>query len=87
MLFFQKKNLQFVNMIGLFNFNQHCLLTFLLMQFFYLCFRYHDASDRAKAKVLELLRGLSAELQSKINILVFAAMLLVIAKALFAHVR
>ncbi|XP_021607248.1 DNA mismatch repair protein MSH1, mitochondrial isoform X1 [Manihot esculenta] len=48
--------------------------------------RYHDASDRAKAKVLELLRGLSAELQSKINILVFAAMLLVIAKALFAHV-
>ncbi|KAF2285560.1 hypothetical protein GH714_005491 [Hevea brasiliensis] len=48
--------------------------------------RYHDASDKAKAKVFELLRGLSAELQSKINILVFASMLLVISKALFAHV-
>ncbi|KAB1209622.1 DNA mismatch repair protein MSH1, mitochondrial [Morella rubra] len=48
--------------------------------------RYHEAGAKAKAKVLELLRGLSAELQSKINILVFASMLLVIAKALFAHV-
>lgn len=52
-----------------------------------LCLRYHDAGDKAKARVLELLRGLSAELQTKINILVFASMLLVIAKALFAHVR
>lgn len=48
--------------------------------------RYHDAGARAKARVLELLRGLSTELQTKINILVFASMLLVIAKALFAHV-
>ncbi|KAL3626495.1 DNA mismatch repair ATPase msh1 [Castilleja foliolosa] len=48
--------------------------------------RYHEAGDKAKAKVLELLRGLSAELQTKINILVFASMLLVIAKALFGHV-
>ncbi|KAL2230155.1 UNVERIFIED_CONTAM: DNA mismatch repair protein MSH1, mitochondrial [Sesamum indicum] len=48
--------------------------------------RYHEAGDRAKTKVLELLRGLSAELQTKINILVFASMLLVIAKALFGHV-
>ncbi|XP_048234731.1 DNA mismatch repair protein MSH1, mitochondrial isoform X2 [Ricinus communis] len=48
--------------------------------------RYHDASEKAKARVLELLKGLSAELQTKINILVFASMLLVIAKALFAHV-
>ncbi|XP_065862953.1 DNA mismatch repair protein MSH1, mitochondrial isoform X2 [Euphorbia lathyris] len=48
--------------------------------------RYHDASDKVKARVLELLRGLSTELQMKINILVFASMLLVIAKALFAHV-
>ncbi|KAL6519851.1 DNA mismatch repair ATPase msh1 [Orobanche minor] len=48
--------------------------------------RYHDAGDKAKAKVLELLRGLSAELQTRINILVFASMLLVIAKALFGHV-
>ncbi|XP_050218795.1 DNA mismatch repair protein MSH1, mitochondrial isoform X2 [Mercurialis annua] len=48
--------------------------------------RYHGASEKAKARVLELLRGLSAELQTKINILVFASMLLVIAKALFSHV-
>ncbi|XP_031251165.1 DNA mismatch repair protein MSH1, mitochondrial isoform X2 [Pistacia vera] len=48
--------------------------------------RYHEAGAKAKAKVLELLRGLSSELQTKINILVFASMLLVIAKALFAHV-
>ena len=51
------------------------------------CFRYHEAGAKAKLKVLELLRGLSFELQSKINVLVFASMLLVIAKALFAHVR
>ncbi|KZV15266.1 ATP binding protein [Dorcoceras hygrometricum] len=48
--------------------------------------RYHEAGNKAKAKVLELLRGLSAELQIKINILVFASMLLVIGKALFCHV-
>ncbi|WCJ24134.1 DNA mismatch repair protein MSH1 mitochondrial [Euphorbia peplus] len=48
--------------------------------------RYHDASDKVKARILELLRGLSTELQTKINILVFASVLLVIAKALFAHV-
>ncbi|GER52219.1 DNA mismatch repair protein [Striga asiatica] len=48
--------------------------------------RYHEAGDKAKAKVLQLLRNLSAELQAKINILVFASTLLVIAKALFGHV-
>ncbi|KAK3038666.1 hypothetical protein RJ639_028120 [Escallonia herrerae] len=48
--------------------------------------RYHEAGAMAKAKVLLLLRGLSAELQAKTNVLVFASMLLVIAKALFAHV-
>ncbi|XP_031398949.1 DNA mismatch repair protein MSH1, mitochondrial isoform X2 [Punica granatum] len=48
--------------------------------------RYHEAGEKAKARVLELLRRLSVELQVKINILVFASMLLVIAKALFAHV-
>ncbi|XP_058210067.1 DNA mismatch repair protein MSH1, mitochondrial isoform X1 [Rhododendron vialii] len=48
--------------------------------------RYHEAGAEATARVLELLRTLSAELQSKINILVFASILLVIAKALFAHV-
>ncbi|KAL1806384.1 hypothetical protein ACET3Z_029452 [Daucus carota] len=48
--------------------------------------RYHEAGSKAKEKVLELLRGLSAELQAKINVLVFASVLLVIAKALFAHV-
>ncbi|XP_074338616.1 DNA mismatch repair protein MSH1, mitochondrial isoform X2 [Apium graveolens] len=48
--------------------------------------RYHEAGSEAKAKVLELLRGLSAELQAKINVLLFASMLLVISKALFAHV-
>ncbi|XP_060671514.1 DNA mismatch repair protein MSH1, mitochondrial-like isoform X2 [Ziziphus jujuba] len=49
--------------------------------------RYHEAGAKAKAKVLELLRGLSSELQAKVNILVFASTLLIIAKALFAHVR
>ncbi|KAL9254405.1 DNA mismatch repair protein MSH1, mitochondrial-like protein [Drosera capensis] len=48
--------------------------------------RYHMSNDKARAKVLELLRHLSSELQSRINILVFASMLLIIAKALFAHV-
>ncbi|KAJ8442713.1 hypothetical protein Cgig2_001806 [Carnegiea gigantea] len=48
--------------------------------------RYHESNEKARAKVLELLRGLSAQLQSKINALVFASMTLVIAKALFAHV-
>lgn len=48
--------------------------------------RYHEASDNAKIRVLELLRDLSTVLQTKINILVFGSMLLVIAKALFSHV-
>lgn len=52
-----------------------------------LYFRYHDAGTKARVKVLDLLRKLSAELQTKINILVFASMLLVISKALFSHVR
>uniref|UniRef100_A0A7N1A003 DNA mismatch repair proteins mutS family domain-containing protein n=2 Tax=Kalanchoe fedtschenkoi TaxID=63787 RepID=A0A7N1A003_KALFE len=47
---------------------------------------YHEASAKAKARVIELLRVLSGQLLTKINILVFASMLLVIAKALFAHV-
>ncbi|KAI4345903.1 hypothetical protein L6164_012989 [Bauhinia variegata] len=48
--------------------------------------RYHEAGAKAKVKVLEILRGLSAELQSKLDVLVFASTLLVIAKALFSHV-
>ncbi|KAL1342185.1 DNA mismatch repair protein MSH1, mitochondrial [Arachis duranensis] len=48
--------------------------------------RYHEASSKAKARVLEVLRELSTELQSNINIIVFSSMLLVIAKALFSHV-
>ncbi|XP_058095003.1 DNA mismatch repair protein MSH1, mitochondrial isoform X5 [Magnolia sinica] len=48
--------------------------------------RYHEACAKAKAEVLELLRGLSAELQTEINVLVFSSMLLVIARALFLHV-
>ncbi|KAE9619209.1 putative GIY-YIG nuclease superfamily, P-loop containing nucleoside triphosphate hydrolase [Lupinus albus] len=48
--------------------------------------RYHQACAKARSKVLEILRDLSAELQSDINIIVFASMLLVIAKALFSHV-
>ncbi|GJN27102.1 hypothetical protein PR202_gb15092 [Eleusine coracana subsp. coracana] len=48
--------------------------------------RYHEACDNARGKVLELLRGLSSELQGKINILVFCSTLLIIAKALFGHV-
>ncbi|XP_071689585.1 DNA mismatch repair protein MSH1, mitochondrial [Rutidosis leptorrhynchoides] len=48
--------------------------------------RYHEAGAKAKSMVLELLRGLSGDLQAKINVLVFASMLLIIAKALFAHV-
>ncbi|KAH1229274.1 DNA mismatch repair protein MSH1, mitochondrial [Glycine max] len=47
--------------------------------------RYHEANAKAKERVLEILRGLAAELQYSINILVFSSMLLVIAKALFAH--
>lgn len=49
--------------------------------------RYHEACDKAKVKVLELLRELSGEMQTKVNILVFSSMLLVIAKALSGHVR
>lgn len=49
--------------------------------------RYHEAGEKAKGRVLDLMKGLSAELQCKINVLVFASVLLVIAKALFAHVR
>lgn len=48
--------------------------------------RYHEACTKAKAKVLNMLRALSVDLQTKINILVFASTLLVIAKALFSHV-
>ncbi|XP_078440576.1 MUTL protein homolog 1 isoform X2 [Wolffia australiana] len=48
--------------------------------------RYHEANAAAKAEVLEILRGLSVELQAKINILVFSSTLLIIAKALFGHV-
>ncbi|PKA56534.1 DNA mismatch repair protein MSH1, mitochondrial [Apostasia shenzhenica] len=48
--------------------------------------RYHQACYKATMKVLELLKGLSAEMQAKINILVFSSMLLVIAKALSGHV-
>ncbi|KAK7279171.1 hypothetical protein RJT34_24217 [Clitoria ternatea] len=47
--------------------------------------RYHEANANAKARVLEVLRGLATELQSNINILVFSSTLLVIAKSLFAH--
>jgi hypothetical protein len=50
-------------------------------------FRYHEACVNARNKVVELLRGLSSELQDKINILVFCSTLLIIAKALFGHVR
>lgn len=48
--------------------------------------RYHEANVKANTRVLELLRGLAAELQSHINIIVFSATLLVITKALYAHV-
>ncbi|KAI3871879.1 hypothetical protein MKX03_012915 [Papaver bracteatum] len=48
--------------------------------------RYHEAGANAKVRVLELLKELSTELQTKINVLVFTSMLLVISKALFSHV-
>ncbi|WOL09932.1 DNA mismatch repair protein MSH1, mitochondrial isoform X1 [Canna indica] len=48
--------------------------------------RYHEASDNARVKILDILRGLSSDLQTKMNILVYSSMLLVIAKALFGHV-
>uniref|UniRef100_A0A0D9W6X6 DNA mismatch repair proteins mutS family domain-containing protein n=1 Tax=Leersia perrieri TaxID=77586 RepID=A0A0D9W6X6_9ORYZ len=48
--------------------------------------RYHEACDIAKGKILQLLRGLSSELQDKINILVYCSTLLIITKALFGHV-
>ncbi|KAL0920428.1 hypothetical protein M5K25_009565 [Dendrobium thyrsiflorum] len=47
--------------------------------------RYHHACAKAKVEVLDLLKELSAEMQDKINILVFSSMMLIIAKALFAH--
>ncbi|KAK8955432.1 hypothetical protein KSP40_PGU021702 [Platanthera guangdongensis] len=49
--------------------------------------RYQQACGKAKIQVLELLKELSSEMQTEINILVFSSMMLVIAKALFAHVR
>lgn len=57
-----------------------------ILLIFIVC-RYHEACDKAREKVLQLLRELSAELQNDINVLVFASMLLVISKALFSHVR
>nr|WHU50367.1 MutS-like protein [Allium cepa] len=48
--------------------------------------RYHESTEKARIKVLDLLRELSGEMQAKINILVFSSMLLVIAKSLFGHV-
>lgn len=48
--------------------------------------RYQETNAKAKAKVVDLLRQLSSELLAKINVLVFASMLLIIARALFAHV-
>ncbi|XP_058724306.1 DNA mismatch repair protein MSH1, mitochondrial [Vicia villosa] len=48
--------------------------------------RYHEANAKAKTRVLELLRELAAELHSHINIIVFSSTLLVITKALYAHV-
>ncbi|KAI3979058.1 hypothetical protein MKX01_016233, partial [Papaver californicum] len=47
--------------------------------------RYHEAGSKAKVRVLELLRDLSVELQTKINVLVSTSMMLVISKALFSH--
>lgn len=73
---------------SLFFFNlQFSLLTLYICWALFFGFRYHEASDKARSKVLELLRGLSSELQDKINILVFSSMLLIISKALFSHVR
>ncbi|KAJ3679984.1 hypothetical protein LUZ60_016262 [Juncus effusus] len=48
--------------------------------------RYHEACEKARERVVELLRELATELQSNINVLVFSSMLLVISKALFSHV-
>ncbi|GAU39649.1 hypothetical protein TSUD_18300 [Trifolium subterraneum] len=48
--------------------------------------RYHEANAEAKSRVLELLRELATDLQSHINIIVFSSTLLVITKALYAHV-
>lgn len=71
-------------------FLQITLLTFLNVLTscwsFIVC-RYHEACDKAREKVLELLRELSAELQNNINVLVFASMSHIISKALFSHVR
>jgi hypothetical protein len=57
-----------------------------ILVIFIVC-RYHEACDKAREKVLELLRELSAELQNNINVLVFASNILIISKALFSHVR
>lgn len=77
---FRTPTLSFFLIVLYFEFCSQVNVTFFLS-------RYHEAGAKAKTRVLELLRDLSSDLQAKINILVFASMLLVIAKALFAHVR
>lgn len=80
----------YVIIIIFFNLSNTCISLFLVMYADvdkFICFRYHEANAKAKERVLEILRGLAAELQYNINILVFSSTLLVIAKALFAHAR
>eukprot|EP01018_Ginkgo_biloba_P019430 Gb_16554 [translate_table: standard] len=48
--------------------------------------RYREAVMCAKLKILEILRGLAVELQTKMNTIVFISVLSVIIKTLFAHV-
>jgi hypothetical protein len=71
----------------LFKFHQTLVLSYFNHICKTICHRYHEANVKANTRVLELLRGLAAELQSHINIIVFSATLLVITKALYAHVR
>ncbi|KAH9307958.1 hypothetical protein KI387_035869, partial [Taxus chinensis] len=47
---------------------------------------YREAVVKANFRVMEILRGLAENLQSKTNTLVFVSVLSVITKALFAHV-
>lgn len=48
--------------------------------------RYHEAVVQAKLKITDILRGLAAQLQLRMNTIIFLSVLSVITKTLFSHV-
>lgn len=48
--------------------------------------RYHEAVVQAKSKITDILRELAAQLQLKMNTIIFLSVLSVITKTLFSHV-